>query len=164
MQNLPQNLRIYLDTCCLSCLFDNQNQKRIRQETLAIVSILGFIATNWKWIISDFLIVEVKKNPNSNQRNVITDLLNYAHHTVYISASEVLRANYLNSLGFKIEDALHLAGAERGNVDVFLTTDDKLIRKTKSVQVRGQLFVQVENPYTWLQEVFTKNEHSRNTN
>jgi predicted nucleic acid-binding protein len=155
-------LKIYLDTCCLSRLFDNQTQKRIRQETQAIASIIGFFTTNWQWIISDFLMVEIKKNPNSDQRNTITDILNYAHQTVYVSEQEVLRAIHLKLLGFKIEDALHLACAERGGVDVFLTTDDKLIRKTKSGQVRNQLFVQVENPYTWLQEVF-KNEHPSGT-
>ena len=162
MQSQFQNLKIYLDTCCLSRLFDNQTQKRIRQETQAIASIIGFFTTNWQWIISDFLMVEIKKNPNSDQRNTITDILNYAHQTVYVSEQEVLRAIHLKLLGFKIEDALHLACAERGGVDVFLTTDDKLIRKTKSGQVRNQLFVQVENPYTWLQEVF-KNEHPSGT-
>ncbi len=71
--------------------------------------------------------VEIKKNPNSDQRNTITDILNYAHQTVYVSEQEVLRAIHLKLLGFKIEDALHLACAERGGVGVFLTTDDKLI-------------------------------------
>ncbi|MDE0317363.1 MAG: PIN domain-containing protein [Candidatus Poribacteria bacterium] len=162
MQNQFQNLKIYLDTCCLSRLFDNQTQERIQQETQAIAAIIGFFATNWQWVISDFLMVEVLKNPNSNQRNMIKDLLNYAHHTVYVSEQEVLKAIHFELLSFKIEDALHLACAERGNADVFLTTDDKLVRKTKSVQARNKLSVQVENPYTWLQEVL-KNEHPSNT-
>ncbi|MCE2400857.1 PIN domain-containing protein [Candidatus Poribacteria bacterium] len=106
--------------------------------------------------------VEVLKNPNSNQRNMIKDLLNYAHHTVYVSEQEILKAIHLELLSFKSEDALHLACAERGNADVFLTTDDKFVRKTKSIQVRNKLSVQVENPYTWLQEVL-KNEHPSDT-
>lgn len=162
MQNQIQNLRIYLDTCCLSRFFDNQTQKRIRQETQAITSILGFFVTNWEWIISDFLMVEINKNPILNHRNLIRDLLNYTHKTVYVSEQEVLKAIHLKLLGLKIEDALHLACAERGNVDVFLTTDDKLIRKSKSDQVRYQLTVQVENPYIWLQEVF-ENGYSNNS-
>ena len=97
--------------------------------------------------------VEIKKNPNSDQRKTILDIINYAHQTVYVSEQDVLRAQHLEFLGFKIADALHLACAEQGNADVFLTTDDKLIRKTRSNQVRSQLFFQVENPYKWLQEV-----------
>ena len=162
MQSQFQNWNIYLDTCCLSRLFDNQTQKRIQQETQAIAAIIGFFATNWQWVISDFLLVEINKNPNSNQRNAAKDLLNYARQTIYVSEQEVLRAIHLKSLGFKIEDALHLACAEQGNVDVFLTTDDKLIRKAKSIRVRAELFVQVENPYKWLQEVL-ENERPSDT-
>ena len=162
MQSQFQNWNIYLDTCCLSRLFDNQTQKRIQQETQAIAAIIGFFATNWQWVISDFLLVEINKNPNSNQRNAAKDLLNYARQTIYVSEQEVLRAIHLKSLGFKIEDALHFACAEQGNVDVFLTTDDKLIRKAKSIRVRAELFVQVENPYKWLQEVL-ENERPSDT-
>lgn len=38
------------------------------------------------------------------------------------------RALYLQTLGFKTFDALHLAFAEFGKVNVFLTTDDKLLK------------------------------------
>jgi len=34
-------------------------------------------------------------------------------------------------LNFKYHDALHLAFAEAGGADVFLTTDDRLLRKAK---------------------------------
>lgn len=161
MQHRSHNWQIYLDTCCLSRFFDTQTQERIQQETQAIALIIGFFATNttdWKWIISDFLRVEIDKNPNSDQRNAIKSLLNYAHQNIYITEQEVLRAVHLKSLGFKIEDALHLSCAEQGNVDVFLTTDDKLIRKAKSVLDITQLLIRVENPYTWLQEIF-ENEY-----
>jgi predicted nucleic acid-binding protein len=54
-------------------------------------------------------------------------------------------------LGFKQWDALHLACAESGQVDIFLTTDDKLLRLAH--RVAAQLKVRVENPLTWLTEV-----------
>ncbi len=37
-------------------------------------------------------------------------------------------------LSFKFHDALHLAFAEVGDADVFLTTDDRLLRKAKKDQ------------------------------
>lgn len=162
MQHRSHNWQIYLDTCCLSRFFDNQTQDRIQQETQAIALIIGFFATNttnWEWIISDFLMVEIDKNPNSDQRNATKYLLNYAHRNVYVNEQEILRAAHLKALGFKIEDALHIACAEQGNVDVFLTTDDKLIRKSKGVLGTTQLLIRIENPYTWLQEVL-ENEYS----
>lgn len=158
MQIQLHNWIIYLDTCCLSRLFDNQTQPRVRRETQTIVLIIGFCATDWQWVISDFLTVEISKNPNAAEQNALKHLLNYARQTVFVSEQEVLRALQLKMLGFKIEDALHLACAERGGVDVFLTTDDRLLRKANNPEICLQLRVRVENPYVWLQEVFG-NEH-----
>ncbi|CCI31850.1 hypothetical protein MICAI_2180007 [Microcystis sp. T1-4] len=36
-----------------------------------------------------------------------------------------------SQLGFKFYDALHLAFAEAGGADIFLTTDDRLLRKAQ---------------------------------
>jgi len=57
----------------------------------------------------------------------------------------------LEAWGFSAFDALHLACAESGEVDVFLTTDDRLLRKAGTYA--KQLRVRVENPLTWLREV-----------
>ena len=58
------------------------------------------------------------------------------------------RAKELGQLGFKAYDALHLACAEEGKAQVFLTTDDRLLRKAK--RYRSLLHVRVENPVFWL--------------
>ena len=62
-------------------------------------------------------------------------------------------------MGFKPFDALHLACAESGNADVFLTTDDRLIKRSK--RFISELRVRVENPLSWLLEVI-ENEHINN--
>jgi predicted nucleic acid-binding protein len=49
-----------------------------------------------------------------------------------------------SQLGFKFYDALHLAFAEAGGADIFLTTDDRLLRKAQ--QYRDSINVMVENP------------------
>jgi predicted nucleic acid-binding protein len=51
-------------------------------------------------------------------------------------------------LGFKFYDALHLAFAEAGGADIFLTTDDRLLRKAQ--QYRDSIKVTVGNPVIWL--------------
>ena len=48
-------------------------------------------------------------------------------------------------------DALHLACAESGQADIFLTTDDKLLRLSQ--RIANKLQVRVDNPLSWLTEV-----------
>jgi len=48
-------------------------------------------------------------------------------------------------------DALHLSCAEKAGADIFLTVDDKLIKKSE--MHIDKLQVRVENPVKWLQEV-----------
>jgi predicted nucleic acid-binding protein len=58
-----------------------------------------------------------------------------------------VRAEKLMELSFKFHDALHLAFAEARDADVFLTTDDRLLRKAKKYQ--SILNLEVENPTIW---------------
>jgi hypothetical protein len=71
--------------------------------------------------------------------------------SIPLTLSEVARARKLQSLGFKQWDALHLVCAESGEVDIFLTTDDKLLRLGQ--HLKEKLRVRVENPLIWLTEV-----------
>jgi predicted nucleic acid-binding protein len=65
--------------------------------------------------------------------------------------SFVNRTMELVPLGFKRFDALHIACAESGNVDVFLTTDDRLVKKAMAYQ--KILRVSVANPVIWLMNI-----------
>ena len=144
--------KIYLDTCCLNRLFDPQIQLRIRRETEAVDTILTRVnIAHWSWIASSVLKFEIIQTPDSEQRANLEDILRYAHETVLVDTTEIARSEYLESLGFKYYDALHIACAESGGVDVLLTTDDKLLNR--AIHFRSRLHVRVENPYTWLQEV-----------
>ena len=156
MQTRWHPLRIYLDTCCLSRFFDDQTQTRIRQETEVIRLIISQFRTGpWDWISSDALTDEIEQIQDLDQRLQIKGWLTDAHQTVFIGASEISRGERLEALGFSGLDALHLACAESGNVDVFLTTDDGLLRRAE--RDNSHLRVQVANPYAWFQEV-TQNE------
>ena len=152
-------MKIYLDTCCLSRPFNDQAQIRIRRETEAVEEIFdAFINGRWTWIISEALIYEVNNNPNWIQRDRMKSQMDTANENVLMDVIEKVRSDDLEVLGFKHLDARHLACAESGNVDVFLTTDDRLLRRAH--RIRSELRVRVENPYEWLQET-TENEYSR---
>ena len=147
-----QSWKIYLNTCCLNRFFDPQIQVRIRQETAAVDTILARVgAGHWYWSASSVLEFEIVQNPDLEQRADLEDIFQFAHETVLVGTPEIARSEYLETLGFKHYDALHIACAESGEADILLTTDDRMLRLAKRHDV--QFRVRVENPYTWLQEI-----------
>ena len=145
--------KIYLDSCCVSRPYDNQTQNRIKSETAAIMQIISrFWSREWQAITSRVVQFEINQISDLTKRSFVKALLTSIPETIFVPAgmSETFRGKQLESLGFKEYDALHIACAESGDADVFLTTDDAVIRRAKRLQ--SQLHVRVENPHTWLQE------------
>jgi len=60
------------------------------------------------------------------------------------------RARELVGLGFKAADAVHLAAVEARRAAVFLTCDDRLLRRAR--RFCRQLQVTVANPLEWIKE------------
>ena len=152
LHNLDQErTRVYLDVCCLNRPFDDQTQARIRLESEATLIILAHCEQGrLEWVGSEALTWEIDKTPDPERKQRVQLLASGVHHKVSIGQSEIARAQHIQSWGIATVDALHLACAESGRVDVFLTTDDRLLRKAK--MYAGQLHVQVENPLKWLRE------------
>ena len=147
-----QNLKVYLDTCCVNRLFDAQIQARVQRETQAITRILDcFLTRQWYWLSSEILEDEVNANPNPERRAQVRSVMEHVNQTFSVRIEEQTRSEELGVLGFRHNDALHIACAESGGADVLLTTDDRMLSLAK--QHRAQLRGRVENPYTWLQEI-----------
>lgn len=152
---MPDMPRIYLDVCCLNRPFDDQTQDRIRLEAEAVLLILThFENGDWEWVGSEVLDWEIDQTPDPDRRHRVRILAARAHSYVRIEQSEIERAYELEGLGLKAFDALHIACAESNGVDVFLTTDDRLLRLAS--RFGAQIRVQVVNPLTWLKEVLEK--------
>ncbi|VEN73814.1 hypothetical protein EPICR_20284 [Candidatus Desulfarcum epimagneticum] len=62
----------------------------------------------------------------------------------------IRRKNQEHYKSLKSLDALHIACAEGGNADIFLSTDDKLINASK--RNKRFLKIEAENPLIWLQK------------
>jgi len=145
-------LRIYLDACCLSRLTDDQSQSRVLAEAEAVEHIMRMVRAGLAtWVSSAVLNIEVSRNPDPDRRHDAEALLSFASEIVVPKRAEADRARYIEELGFSPFDALHLASAERGGADVFLTTDDDLLRRAR--RSLGLLHVRVENPVSWYQAV-----------
>jgi predicted nucleic acid-binding protein len=78
-------------------------------------------------------------------------LLSFANEIVVPDVAEADRARQLEEQGISPFDALHLASAEQGGADVFLTTDDDLVRRAR--RNPGRFHIRVENPVSWYENV-----------
>ena len=78
-------------------------------------------------------------------------IASYIDQSVEIGPKELERARSLEKEGFIGFDAIHLACAESGKADIFLTTDDRLLKKAK--RMAKALQVKVENPLDWIKEI-----------
>ena len=144
-------LRVYLDTCCLNRPFDDQMQDRIRLEAEAVVAILSaFEAGEYSWVGSDIVLFEIQRTPDFEKRHRVNMLASNIGQTVSLTTEIIKRAKVLESLGFHPTDALHIACAEEGKADIFLTTDDEVLKR--SSRFSRELFIRVTNPLSWMQE------------
>jgi predicted nucleic acid-binding protein len=150
-----QQLRIYLDVCCLNRPFDDQTQTRVHLESEAVKLILDQVRRGeLRWITSEVVDYEIERTSDATRRANVRNSTATASESVRASEPIRLRAAHLNAAGFDALDALHLAAAESGNVDVLLTTDDALVRR--AIRLRHELRILVRNPLTWLREMERK--------
>ena len=148
----PGLLSIYLDVCCMNRPYDDQSQERIRLESESIRLILERIASGeWSWVGSEAMVDEVGQTPDPGRRARVSTSMQLIGTIIETGDATTDRARSLMALGFRAFDALHLASAELGSADVFLTTDDRLLRTAR--RVGETLLVRVENPLSWLGEV-----------
>jgi hypothetical protein len=145
------SVRVFLDVCCLNRPFDDQRQVRINLEATAVLHIVQQIQDGrHEMISSDSLVLETSRNTDVERRARVMQLLELAVMKVEIGPEEAQRANDLAARGFGAFDALHIACAESGSSDVFLTTDDALLRRAR--RYAATIRVRVVNPVTWMAE------------
>lgn len=128
-------MRIYLDNCVFNRPFDDQTQGRIRTETEATLHILQEIAAGgieliWSYVNES----ENLRNENEEVKKSIFGWREVARIEVLETENLLRSADLLLELGLSVGDALHVASAAEGNADLFLTTDDKLIRKVSEFE------------------------------
>ena len=144
--------KIYFDTCCLNRPFDDQTQERIRLESEAVLAVLSRIEKGeWDWVGSEVLMDEIEQTPDTQKLSRARLLSGFIKQTVEIGEAEVERSKELQGEGFKEFDSLHLACAENAKADVFLSTDDRLLKLAK--RISNRLRIQVENPLAWVEEM-----------
>ena len=142
-------ISVYRDVCCLNRPFDDQSQERVRLEANAVDSILRRVELNeWVSVSSEAVQNEIDGDSSLSRRARVQENADLAKRFVVVEIEQLTRAAELQNLGFGPFDALHIACAEHAEVDVLLTTDDRMLRL--ALRIKEKLRVKVTNPITWL--------------
>lgn len=145
-------MKIYLDSCCLNRPFDDQRQPRVRLEAEAVILILEKIhKRELEWITSDVLVYELTQTKDVERRERLILLAGQSNQAVEMTEKILDRAEEIALSGFENFDSIHLASAEQAKVEIFLTTDDGLL-KAANRNKRSFPFI-IVNPVKWLEEV-----------
>jgi len=147
-----QNMKIYMDVCCLNRPFDDQSQDRIYLEAEAVLTILTHCQKGeWTLTSSDMIDYELSRLTNSMKQQKIRGMYSIAGERITVTQEVKGLSRIFQQNGVKLLDSLHLALCEAYSRDILLTTDDNFIRATGRLKINTH----IANPVTWLMEVIT---------
>jgi len=150
--------KVYLDSCVYSRPFDNQAIERIFIEARAFLVVLKWIEERKvSSINSDALEYENDLTADGDRRLRVKTFLSLARSHVQLDDSSFERAKKLLALGFRGIDALHIAMAEKGDAEFFVTCDDGIAKAAKRFQ--NELKVRVVGLLEFLAEVMENVEN-----
>jgi hypothetical protein len=146
-----QEMKIYLDNCCLNRPFDDQSQIRIRIETEAKLRIQEEIRSgNIQLIWSYILDYENNRNPYIERKVRINGWKKYAIQDIEENPELLKTANLLNQIGIQKIDSLHISCAIFAKCDYFLTTDDKILQRADHID-----YIKINDPIGFIKEVMS---------
>ena len=127
---------IYLDNCALQRPFDDRTQYRIRVEAEAALVLVQLVENGGLDLLSsDALVYEISKTPDPLRRDFALAVLDQATLFVEASSEVVARADKFVQTGVPPLDALHVASAVEGRAEYFCTSDDRLLRRTRRLEL-----------------------------
>ena len=145
-------LKLYLDNCCYNRPFDDLSNQKNYIESQAIIVILDLYKKDKLDIYkSKILDYEISQMKNSRKKSKILDVYSSLQSNYIDTTNEIIeRAEELKKYNIKEKDALHIAYAEYGDLDYFITVDKILINATFKV---NDLKIKVSNPIEFIMEV-----------
>jgi len=84
---------------------------------------------------------ENSRNPLVERKERVSSYLDIASKIIVVSDNVITRAASLERAGIEPIDALHLACAESGGAEYFVTCDDNIIKKARKDQAMVQMAV-----------------------
>jgi len=132
-------MKVYLDNCSYNRPFDDQSQMRIYLETQSKLYIQKLIHFGRLSLAVSY--VSRYENGNSPfSKNKIAIEKFFENATTYIDIDKAdkieERANGIMKFGVKAKDALHISCAIEAKCDYFITTDDGILKKYKTGDIK----------------------------
>ncbi|NEX20376.1 PIN domain protein [Thiorhodococcus mannitoliphagus] len=122
--------------CCFNRPYDDQTQARVRLETEAKLLIQENIKDGrCRLVWSSILDFECSKNPFPEHRQAILQWRRLADRCIQVSPKIASRAKQLESQAVARFDAQHVACALASEVDLFVTTDDRLLKRLRKLDL-----------------------------
>jgi predicted nucleic acid-binding protein len=145
-------LRIYCDMNIYNRCFDDQSQLRIRLETGAIEGIFELAESGGLELVWSFMLdYENSLNPQDERKEWAELLSQLCIHTIVPSPRILALARALiKNARIRPRDALHVACAETGRCDHFVTCDDDLVRTVRTRRRAPKLRVIATNPVEFI--------------
>jgi predicted nucleic acid-binding protein len=141
-------LKIYLDNCSYNRPFDDQNQVKIYLESVAKLHVQADIRGGkhilvWSYM-SDY---ENNSSPYDEKRKAIAVWKDIAVEFCPPSNDILELGRKFMALGLKEKDSLHIACAVKSGCEYFITTDKKVLNKSRNISE-----IQVIDPIRFLTE------------
>lgn len=128
-------MRLYLDLCCFNRPYDDQSQLRVHLETEAKLSLQDKVRNGvCELVWSAVLDLENSKNPFVEHMHAISQWRALAVNHVMAGPEVMAIAGPLVASGVHAFDALHVASAVVGKADLFITTDDRLLKRVRHLK------------------------------
>jgi predicted nucleic acid-binding protein len=136
--------RVYLDTCVWCRPFDDVSDERIWEEAMAFVEILRKEERNEISVLgSSVLLFEVSMISSDEKRKAVAEIIARVAEVAHLTERSKEKAEgIMKKCGINAMDALHIALSVENEVDVFVTTDDDILKRRGCISK----WVEVKNP------------------
>jgi predicted nucleic acid-binding protein len=159
---MEKGMRIYLDNCCYNRPFNDFSQERIRLEGQAVLKILVRAYLGWDEIVgSEAVDFEIRNIASVHKRLLVEAVYSSIRRHVVYTPEIIKRAQEIRSQSnIRTLDSLHIACAQSAEVEVLLTTDDRLeraCRRLELTRVPAVPKLRVMNPVNYIKELQNEN-------
>lgn len=138
-----KKITVYLDNCCFNRPYDDQSQMKVSLEAQAKLYVQRLIVEKkLDFVYSYMSAFENGNNPFDNRKESIADFFGNAYCYVSEERKDIItaKASEIMETGIKEKDATHIACAIFAKVDVFLTTDNRLLKyKTDEIAIMNPI-------------------------
>jgi len=131
-----KTVKVYLDMCVYNRPFDDQSDLRVKLETVACEIIFDCLQKGEMDLVWSFMLeFENEMNPFTGRKHEIALLSRLAKHIVVPHREILARAEEIQKAGIAGNDAVHLACGLFSHCDYFVTCDDRVVHRSKTVDL-----------------------------